>query len=412
MNDHQTRATQRLRSRRPFLFSTAILLVGIATFALVSCGGAGQFADLTGEPPVVSSGDYVVLGYNDLGMHCMNADFSELCVLPPANTLRATVIKRGEDPQITTSNVQVAYSIPGNTTSAEKTNFWKYSKLLFGASLPKDMGLFGYGLKGLMSPTASRDFMAQGIPLTPVTDAMRFDPYQLSQIFVTQGSKTVAATQAVVPVSWEMRCDTCHNTPGMTVAMDILKKHDRLEGTNLQNQRPVLCAKCHGDPALGAAGTPGVKTLSSAMHTFHASKFAGQTVEQTCYSCHPGPKTQCFRDIHKTKGLNCNSCHVSMQAVGDPARRPWIDEPRCGSCHHVAGHEYEQPGVLFRDSIGHNGVKCIACHGSPHAITPTNNARDNLQAVSLQGVAGPIGAKCTVCHTRTPSESFNHTRHD
>ena len=30
---------------------------------------------------------YVVLGYNELGMHCMNEDFSEICILPPFNTL-------------------------------------------------------------------------------------------------------------------------------------------------------------------------------------------------------------------------------------------------------------------------------------------------------------------------------------
>ncbi len=47
---------------------------------------------------------FVVLGYNDLGMHCMNQDFSQLCILPPFNNLHAQVIdRRGEEPRIASS---------------------------------------------------------------------------------------------------------------------------------------------------------------------------------------------------------------------------------------------------------------------------------------------------------------------
>jgi hypothetical protein len=67
--------------------------------------------------------------------------------------------------------------------------------------------------------------------------------------------------------------------------------------------------------------------------------------------------------------------------------------------------------VLYRDSVGHNGVKCITCHGSPHAIGPSTNPRDNVQPIAIQGYAGTIN-KCSVCHRSTPSEPFNHTRSD
>ena len=43
-------------------------------------------------PPAIGS-TYAVLAYNDLGMHCMNPSFAEFCLLPPFNTLHATVIK-------------------------------------------------------------------------------------------------------------------------------------------------------------------------------------------------------------------------------------------------------------------------------------------------------------------------------
>ena len=71
---------------------------------------------------------YVVLGYNELGMHCMNQDFSQLCILPPFNSLHAQVIRRGREPQVVTSGVSVNYRISSNTTSVTKTNFWQFAR--------------------------------------------------------------------------------------------------------------------------------------------------------------------------------------------------------------------------------------------------------------------------------------------
>jgi hypothetical protein len=391
------------------LLLASLLTVDAAIYAvfIAGCGGAQA-----GSPPPPGPSPLAVFGYNDLGMHCMNQDFSELCVLPPANTLRAQVIDRTqEDPRIVTSGVQLLYSIPGNTTSINKTNFWTNAPALFNAQLPPNIGLFGFGLSGTMTLTADSDYWAHGIPITQMTDGGISDPYQLSMIKVLRNGKTVTSTQAVVPVSWEMSCNECHTTNGISVATDILRKHDLLHGTTLEQRKPVLCAGCHADTALGTTGAPGMPTLSSAMHSAHSSRMGQRTDEAACYSCHPGPQTQCLRDTHKSAGLTCVSCHSTMVAVGNPNRQPWQDEPRCGTCHRVAGHEYEQTGKLYRDSIGHNGVKCISCHGSPHAIGPSTNPRDNVQAIALQGHAGPIN-KCTVCHRTTPNERFNHTRGD
>jgi hypothetical protein len=37
----------------------------------------------------VTSDEYVVLSWNDLGMHCANKDFSNIVILPPYNNLKA-----------------------------------------------------------------------------------------------------------------------------------------------------------------------------------------------------------------------------------------------------------------------------------------------------------------------------------
>mgnify|MGYP005847689291 CR=1 FL=1 len=57
--------------------------------------------------PPVNDDEYVVLGWNDLGMHCYNRDFQDLAVLPPYNNLWAQVIKRGDPPQIITRGLDI-----------------------------------------------------------------------------------------------------------------------------------------------------------------------------------------------------------------------------------------------------------------------------------------------------------------
>lgn len=361
-----------------------------------------------GDSNTPATGEAVVLGYNDLGMHCMNEDFSEMMLLPPYNNLHAQVISRsGEEPHILTSGITVNYAIPGNTSSADKTNFWDYAQALLGVALAPNVGLTGNGLSGTMKTTGDNDWAATGIPITPINDQGEEDPYQLATISVVQNGVKLAETQAVVPVSWEINCNLCHNTPGISTATDILRAHDRLHGTTLEEAKPILCARCHADVALGQAGQAGIENLSRAMHGAHAARLATVAVDVVCYACHPGVRTQCLRDVHYSQGMTCLDCHTSMEAVADANRRPWVDEPRCDSCHTRTGFEFEQAGTLYRNSKGHSNVHCAACHGSPHAITPTVVAADNVQAETLQGHAGVIDT-CSVCHRATPDDNFFH----
>jgi len=387
------------------LLASSLLVLSI----IAGCGGGngGGNANL--------SGSVTVLGFNDLGMHCMNQDFSELMILPPFNNMHAQVIDRGgEEPRIVTSGIAVSYAIPSNTTSVTKTNFWDYAQALFGFTPAPDIGLTGNGLTGNMTPVAGKIWEASGIPVTPLNDAMQEDTYPLMTITVRQNGILKAQTQAVAPVSWEINCDLCHDTPGISTAMDILQSHDNLHDTSLAGgPKPVACGSCHTQPPLAALipGNPAVSTLSSAMHTSHAPRMADAGLPNPCYACHPGVRTQCLRDVHATAGMTCTDCHGSMTAVGNPARQPWTDEPRCGTCHPltpISGFELEQPGTLYRNSRGHHGIYCAACHGSPHAITPTSTPQDNVQAIAVQGHAGTIDT-CTVCHSSRPDDSFPHS---
>ncbi len=349
---------------------------------------------------------HIVIGWNDLGMHCANQDFSTFVVLPPFNNVHAQVVQVGDAthvPVVVTSGFRVSYEIPGNTFSVGKTNFWDYAFQIFGAHLLPNVGLTGNGLAGDMV-IQDNNFFVSGIPITPFQDAdlVHESPFQLGLLTLYDGSNNLlATTRAVIPVSNEINCvgSGCH-----TSGQAILDQHGPEAGFD-PNAKPILCASCHSSNALGTPGKPGLPSLSEAVHSHHGG------ITNDCYKCHPGPATQCLRDVMKYKhGFVCQTCHGTVTNVGESignGRIPWLQEPSCGAtgCH---GATYaEEPGKLFRQSRGHGGLFCSACHGEPHAILPSGQPNDNVQNLALQGYAGTLN-KCQVCHGVAPTTAGPH----
>lgn len=371
---------------------------------------AAALLSAAGESQAQVAGQYVILVNNDLGMHCMNQDHATLSILPPYNNLNAQVIERGDPtrlPRILTTGGTLEYSIPGNTFSAGKTNFWDYDVQLFGVDLPTDIGLTGKGLSGTFDLSGDY-FIAEGIPITPFTDAapMVEDPYQQALVVLkSQSGQVLATARPVVPVSVEINCVTsgCHSSE-----LSILLGHER-EGGFDPNNRPVLCASCHGSPPLTgpAPGTAGYfSEVIHKQHNFLDEVLPGIT---GCNMCHPGPNTQCLRGtMANDYGMVCQDCHGTMRTMHtsiENGRIPWLQEPACRTCHTAA---YGEPvGQLYRQSRGHGGVMCTGCHNSPHAIFPSREARDNQVMVDLQGHAGTL-SECFVCHGYTPDGPGPH----
>ncbi len=434
--------------RRPYLsapffvLSPRLLLLGIALLTLATLGASAppdksppgsspsavspQALDKRTFLPVITGGQgaapgsYVLVGWNDLGMHCYNYSFKDLVILPPYNNLWAQVIKRGDPPQIVTSGIRVEYSFPGNTTSVGKTDFWQYADQLFGPPLANDVGLKGKGLTGTMDPNAGY-FVAEGIPLTEYSDSAPTtrDPYQLASLVakdIATGAQ-LATLSVVAPVSSEMHCDNCHkSTASLTTETRILNLHDNEEGTHLAANRPVLCANCHADPILGLPGSGEAPSLSRAIHRKHTG-ISPDTLDG-CYNCHPGPTTLCLRDvmsqtvtssIDPSRKMNCIDCHGGMSQVAQNPN-PWFNEPRCDTCHQpTATHQYNQDQALFRLSKGHGGLYCEACHDSTHAIATSRESKDAIKFIQLQGTSGTL-SKCTVCHLTQPTGAGPHSK--
>ena len=374
-----------------------------------------------------ANGTYKILAWNDLGMHCYNRDFADLAVLPPYNNLWVQVVQAGDPPKLVTSGITVSYYYADNTYSVGKTNFWTYSKALFGVNLPPNVGLKGKGLSGNMDLSGDH-FIAEGIPITEYSDSAPTvrQPFQLATVVVRNStSGVVLATQRVVtPTSSEMRCDKCHSDTGIAkpdaptgkVETNILQLHDQEEGTHLMTSRPVLCASCHASNALGAPGKPDLPNLSKAMHNRH-TEVIPNTLDG-CYNCHPGPQTRCLRDVMSqnvtssldpNRKMNCIDCHGGMSTVAQNPN-PWLNEPRCDTCHvPTATHQYNQDQALYRFSTGHGGVYCEACHDSTHAIATSREAKDAIKFVQLQGTSGTL-SKCTVCHLTQPTGPGPHSK--
>ena len=277
-------------------------------------------------------------------------------------------------------------------------------------SLPDNVGLTGKRLTGNLDPSGDH-FSATGIPLTPFPDnsLTKENPYQLIHLVAKlSGTSTVlATTDAVIPVSNDMGCvqSGCHASE-----QDILNRHESEGGFNRNG--PVLCANCHQDNALGTTGRGEAPPFSQAMHSVHSHLNLPNT-EETCFKCHPGPQAQCLRGAMvdfppPSNPMICQDCHGTLANVASTirsGRRPWLDEPTCGSCHE--SNFATEANKLFKDSKGHGGLYCSACHGSPHGIWPTRVPNDNLQSINLQGSAGTI-KECSVCHSTIPTGPGPH----
>lgn len=335
--------------------------------------------------------------------------------------------------------------------------------------------------------TLTSTFTAPYIPITPVDDLGSKNYFPLYKIEAVDRAtqQPLASTVVPLPMAEPMHCELCHITGGVAAddltsqrfggltwsdepdpannaKQNIAILHSLVAGLDLTIRQPYLCAECHYSPIADPDGTgpvgiyqPRRNPLSISIHAWHAldrdrnvpsdnaQALIPENGEASCKICHGGIQPYTRGPMHE-QGMVCQDCHGGMMSVGKSplvgaadTRRPFVDEPRCESCHtgdevsHL-GDELvlrkaydepdpfatprlatnrrfaEQPGTLYRNSIGHGGLTCISCHGSPHAEWPvaTDETHDNDIAMRLQGHAGTI-VECSACHGTNPPLSMN-----
>ncbi len=253
--------------------------------------------------------------------------------------------------------------------------------------------------------------------------------------------------------------------------LNILRLHDQRHGTDLEHQTPVSCQVCHYSPALDLAhvgpkgpGNPDANgrgqtrhpSMSRVIHNFHAKlknpdgtpmfpempSPVGRTIAtrdaflaRTCYECHPGQVTKCFRGVMFGAGAACQDCHGNLAQVGNdfsknvspanpgafvlaadyytnPAtpRVPWANEPLCQSCHtgDVNSNLAGSSGAVRAP----DGIRLLQAYrtGDPNAkpIVATNRRfAENVisgKQVLYRLSKGHGGVTCEACHGSTHAE--------
>jgi len=379
--------------------------------------------------------EYTLTAWSAQGLTFFSDADETFRLLPPGNTLRAMLIKRGDPPQVVSRGVELSYRLePGASDPAARLPYWKFAKSGSGESLPPNTGAAGLGTSGAMAPeAASSIFQAQAVPVSPYATPSGIDPYPLATVEAreTGSGKLLAATTVVLPASTEMGCKNCHGGPwrvdgamgvSRATAGDIAAVHDRRNGTDLARRAkagsPAACNECHADAAAGGTGDGKRLNLSAAIHGLHAAVLTG-TGDKACTSCHPadpGGATRAYRGVHLANGLGCTDCHGGMddfalsllrgqqgpgQATADKLaanltpravaldkinpRAPWTNQPDCLTCHKDFGPggsgadsgfnvwTKDGEGLFAKRRDEMQAVACAACHGAPHAEYPARN---------------------------------------
>jgi hypothetical protein len=288
---------------------------------------------LMAPAPSARAASAQLLGWNNLGMHCMDSDYSVFSILPPYNTIEAQLIVGG---QLVTNGTgyTVTYQAVAdpdgsfNSTAAGKGNFYDFVELTYGAAVQPEFGLTPWPMPGTNNipqpmlfestnhpapgvATKVNWFRAEGIPITPWDDAGLKNPYPMMRLIARNGGGTAIATNDVVlPVSDEMDCRACHasgtqaaaqpaagwvwsDNPERDFRLNILRLHDEqnfanhnglyaaalaargfnpqgLYRGNVADGRPVLCAACHASEALGTGSYSNIPPLTASIHSKHA----------------------------------------------------------------------------------------------------------------------------------------------
>jgi len=393
--------------------------------------------------------NWTVIGWNNLGMHCMDSDYSVFSILPPYNTINAQVIG-----SVTTTtwlvksdtNCAVTYKAVAdpdgsiNTYSDGKSDFSTHVKSLFGLSLPMDVGLpvpgpASYSMPGVSNAPQAMGYetnmgwyVAYGIPITPYDDKGIPNQYCMMRLTATNLLSTLKSTDIVLPVSDEMNCRLCHLSdsdpaarpaegwvdqanPGRDYRLNILRLHDQLQGTNpvfraaLTNKQynarglyetvvtghtSILCAKCHASEALPGSGLQGVPPLTQSVHSKHAAVHdprSGLTLDSTAN------RTACYT-CHPGSVTRCLRGAMGKAVAGDGSM-----SMQCQSCH----GSMSQVGATNR--IGWlMEPTCQACHTG----TALGNAGQiRYQSVYTNGVMREPTNRVFATNLDTPAAGFS-----
>ncbi len=371
-----------------------------------------------------AASNYNVIATNDLGMHCACPTFEGFLLLPPFNTIRVQVLKRGNDSvTAVSSGITVNYSLAEETDASLQADPYFSSWIvnspkIFPGFQPvvggKVMGITGNGITGTATyDSQSMSWIASGIPAYPVVtgnpskDIMpdplggpKRDPYLTANITVKDTAGTVlGTTSTVVPVAIG-GCCTCHlplaqqngypATPAGSFAY-----LGKLHGQNASHidfsyidpdgdgkGGPIRCSWCHWDPAMGElTAAPGIAAVWPNYTILPGATFTKAQVVKSSRS---------FSDVlHK---FHTQNQKVLTQFDANIAKN-------CYDCH-------PEPTsvVCYRGVHKTKGLWCTDCHGDLNKRVSTNQLLQPWKASTLPSCYKPSTGVTSnfACHASVP----------
>ncbi|MEJ2078671.1 MAG: Ig-like domain-containing protein [Acidobacteriota bacterium] len=391
----------------------------------------------------LNAAGWKLIGWNDLGMHCMDSDYQVFSILPPYNNIHAQLIDNSgrliRDPGGIVVTYEAVADPTGSidSTSAGKTNFWSYVGDLFGVDLAPDQGLAGNDMPGpgnqpqpMAFDAAMSMFQAEGVPLTPYDDSGHKNFYPMFKLVARDSGGTIlATTDVVLPISDEMDCSRCHASGSDSTAeptagwvndpdserdfrLNILRLHDEKRGGSLNYQDAlsaagystqglystvtvsgvsVLCSSCHASNALPGTGIDGIPPLTRSIHGFHANvtdPLTDQLLDASqnrtaCYSCHPGSETRCLRGV-----------------MGNAVAADGSMEIQCQNCHGTMSRVGASSRQGWLDEPA-----CQSCHTGT-AVTNRGNIRF-ASAFEQSGQVRTPADSTFATNSNTPATGFS-----
>ncbi len=341
-----------------------------------------------------------ILGWNNLGMHCMDSDYSAFSILPPYNTIEAQLIVGGllvTNGTGYTVTYQAVADPAGsfNSTASGKGNFYEFALPLFGNNLPVDMGLAGWGMPGASNTPQEMLFeqtnvpvpplpsvttpvnwwRAEGIPLSPYDNTLKKNPYPLMLIVARDaGNNVIATNQIVLPISDEMDCRACHASGSADAArpadgwvwdgnqerdfrLNILRLHDQHEFAN----QPALYQAALAGKGFNPVGL-----------------YRAVTADDTpvlCAACHADVALNILNSYSNIPPFTASMHGYHAHAV-DPVLNVTLDNvanrSACYRCHPGSTTKClrgAMGGAIAAD--GSMEMQCQSCHGNMSAVGST-----------------------------------------
>ncbi len=380
-------------------------------------------------PPSPVAGNYTLLAWNDLGMHCMDGmDFSVFTILPPYNTLHAQL--KDKSGKLISTNVKLTYEAVAdstgsiNTYSDTKTNFWDWVGPLFGLNPAKEVGVNLDGLAtgtpelGSMTPSlipapmiynsSYRWFEAEGIPMTPFPDNPKIDAngnniknfYPTVKVVAKDlAGNVLASTTTVLPVSDEMTCKGCHASTTSTSNKAQIAAKPTATATrplgwvfdpNLDKdwKRNILLLHDQKQFAQDTART--TKIYQNALSSLSAKGYLAGGLLATadslqpvlCVACHAS--NAYFDKLNKVTvmpgiaGISSftQALHTLHGTVKDPATQLALDtsgdRAACYNCHPGSVTQCLRGAMsTIKDTAGNPSISCQSCHGNLAAVGST-----------------------------------------